>query len=81
MGRFKPQPAPLPMNVTLSKGSVHVAVQRGFVDYALHQAQPFVEWLKETKVPDETFFNTLNNSPQLGIPGAFTGEQLRGLQS
>ena len=62
-----------PMNVTISKGSVHVAVQRGFVDFALHKAQSFVEWLEDTRIPDETFFASLNNSPQLGIPGAYTG--------
>ena len=59
--------------MTLSKGSVHVAVQRGFVDFVLHESQPFLEWLMKTKVPDETFFNTLNNNPQLRIPGAYTG--------
>ena len=74
MKRFRSQTSPLPLNATLSKGSVHVAAQRGFVDYALHKSQTFLEWLRKTFIPDETFFCTLNKSTQLGIPGAYTGK-------
>ena len=63
-----------PMNVTLAKGSVHVAVQRGFVDFVLHKSQAFINWLKPSEVPDETLFPSLNSSPQLGVPGAYTGK-------
>ena len=35
--------------------------------------QKFLEWVKDTGVPDETFFSSLNVSPQLGVPGATTG--------
>ena len=72
--RFKNQTDPLPMNVTLSKGSVHIAVQRGFVNFVLHKSAPFLKWLLRTTFPDETFFSSLNNSPHLGVPGAYTGK-------
>ena len=67
--------APSRVNITLAKGSVHIAVQRGFVDYVLHdpRALIFREWVKDTFVPDETFFTSLNASPQLGVPGAYKG--------
>ena len=70
---------PPPVNVTLTKGSVHIAATRGFVDYILHdeRAKAFQEWVKETGVPDETLFSTLNHSPQLGVPGAYKGKQMR----
>ena len=66
---------PCPVNITIAKGSLHIAAQRGFVDYVLHNeaAQVFLEWVKDTGVPDETFFSSLNVSPQLGVPGATTG--------
>ena len=34
----------------------------------------FTEWLRDTGVPDETLFTSLNHSPQLGVPGAYKGE-------
>ena len=68
--------SPCPVNVTIAKGSIHIAVQSGFVDFELHNenVQRFLSWVKDTGVPDETFFASLNVSPQLGVPGATTGE-------
>ena len=68
--------SPCPVNITIAKGSVHITVQRGFVDFVLHDAKAleFTKWVRDTGVPDETFFASLNLSPQLGVPGAFTGE-------
>ncbi|XP_076457275.1 N-acetyllactosaminide beta-1,6-N-acetylglucosaminyl-transferase-like [Babylonia areolata] len=64
-----------PHNITVAKGPVHVAASRGFVDFALHsqQAQDLLEWTKKTGIPDETFFATLNNMHQFGVPGSYTG--------
>ena len=41
---------PPPLPVTITKGSVHIIAQRGFVDYVLHnsQALKFREWVKDT---------------------------------
>ncbi|XP_046547712.1 beta-1,3-galactosyl-O-glycosyl-glycoprotein beta-1,6-N-acetylglucosaminyltransferase-like [Haliotis rubra] len=66
---------PTPHGIIPYKGNVHVVVSRGFVDYAINDpiAQNFTEWLKRTKVPDETFFGTLNNNPKLRVPGSSTG--------
>ena len=65
------------MPVTLTKGSVHIAASRAFVDYVLHdeRALKFRDWVKDTGVPDETFFSSLNHSPQLGVPGAYKGKK------
>ncbi|XP_045209194.2 beta-1,3-galactosyl-O-glycosyl-glycoprotein beta-1,6-N-acetylglucosaminyltransferase-like [Mercenaria mercenaria] len=64
-----------PHNTTAVKGSVHVAVQRGFVDYVLHdeRAKGILKWAKRTFVPDETFFATLNHNPILNVPGSYRG--------
>ncbi|KAH9514861.1 Beta-1,3-galactosyl-O-glycosyl-glycoprotein beta-1,6-N-acetylglucosaminyltransferase [Bulinus truncatus] len=64
-----------PHNITAVKGSVHIAVNRDFVDYVLHNqtAKDLLDWVKTTRVPDETFFSTLNHNPQLGIRGSYKG--------
>lgn len=63
------------VNVTLTKGSVHIIATREFVLYAIYNesAIKFLSWVKKTEVPDETFFSSLNHSPQLGVPGAYRG--------
>ncbi|XP_045214018.2 N-acetyllactosaminide beta-1,6-N-acetylglucosaminyl-transferase-like [Mercenaria mercenaria] len=68
--------APPPRNITLVKGSMHVAANRHLVEFCLHDpvSLEFIEWLKETWIPDESFFSSLNHNPQLGIPGSFLGE-------
>ncbi|XP_059145303.1 beta-1,3-galactosyl-O-glycosyl-glycoprotein beta-1,6-N-acetylglucosaminyltransferase-like [Physella acuta] len=65
-----------PLGIRAVKGSVHIAANRHFVDYILHNstAEAFLNWTKRTRVPDETFFASLNYNPQLGIKGSFTGE-------
>lgn len=57
------------------KGSVHIVASRGYVDYVLHdqRAHDLLNWTKKTKVPDETFFATLNHNPVLGVPGSYKG--------
>ena len=69
---------PAPYNITVTKGSVHILVQRGYVDFLLHNhmAQEFVNWTRFTDVPDETMFSSLNFSPQIGVPGAYIGEEV-----
>ncbi|KAA3670449.1 uncharacterized protein DEA37_0006854, partial [Paragonimus westermani] len=64
---------------TWYKGPVHVIVRREFVDYMLNN--PRAKQLYNTlarqaanKVPDETYFATLNHNPDtFPIPGAFLG--------
>ena len=66
---------PCPVNVTFAKGALHVAVTRKFVHWVFNDksAIEFREWVKDTVIPDETFFSSLNVSPQIGVPGAYTG--------
>ncbi|XP_045206284.1 beta-1,3-galactosyl-O-glycosyl-glycoprotein beta-1,6-N-acetylglucosaminyltransferase-like [Mercenaria mercenaria] len=72
--RWARAPSP-PHGIIPTKGAVHVAVSRGFVDYVLNdkRAHDLLKWTKLTKIPDETFFPTLNHNPHLGVPGAYTG--------
>ena len=69
---------PAPHNIKVTFGSIHVALTRAFVDFTLHNqvAMDFLEWVKDTMIPDETFFQSLTVNPQLGVPGAFTGKFL-----
>ncbi|XP_052251981.1 beta-1,3-galactosyl-O-glycosyl-glycoprotein beta-1,6-N-acetylglucosaminyltransferase-like isoform X1 [Dreissena polymorpha] len=64
-----------PHNITAIKGSVHIVANRGFVDFILHdqRAHDLLNWTRQTEVPDETFFSTLNHNPHLGVPGAYLG--------
>ncbi|XP_046544409.1 beta-1,3-galactosyl-O-glycosyl-glycoprotein beta-1,6-N-acetylglucosaminyltransferase 3-like [Haliotis rubra] len=67
---------PPPADIRPVKGAVHIIANRHFVDYAVHHpvAHDLLQWVKKTKVPDETFFATLNHNPQLRIPGSYQGE-------
>jgi len=52
-----------------------MAVTREFVEFAVNdsRAQDLLHWMRDIKVPDEHFFQTLNHNPQMGIPGSFKG--------
>ncbi|CAH1779726.1 unnamed protein product [Owenia fusiformis] len=65
----------LQLNMTMTKGEVHIVATRNFVDFVLHSniSKIFLEWVKGTAIPDETFFTALNHNPQLGVPGAYKG--------
>ncbi|XP_071173987.1 beta-1,3-galactosyl-O-glycosyl-glycoprotein beta-1,6-N-acetylglucosaminyltransferase-like [Mytilus edulis] len=72
--RWKDAPPP-PHGITPVKGSVHVAVSRGFVEYILFDkiAKSYFNWTRSVEIPDEVFFSTLNHNPQLKIPGSYKG--------
>jgi len=78
--RFENLP-PLPVDVHVTKGSVHIIASRAFVDYVIHNetAIKFRDWIKKSFYPDETFFSSLNHSPKLGVPGAYLGLYICGL--
>ncbi|XP_060589516.1 N-acetyllactosaminide beta-1,6-N-acetylglucosaminyl-transferase-like isoform X2 [Ruditapes philippinarum] len=67
---------PPPYGIQITKGSMHIAANRFFVDFCLHdtRAREYLEWLKITRIPDELFFSSLNHNPHLGIPGSYIGE-------
>jgi len=73
-GRFENLP-PLPLNIRLTKGSVHIIASRAFVEFVVHNeiAIKFRDWIDDSFYPDETFFSSLNHSPKLGVPGAYLG--------
>ena len=66
---------PAPGNVSLHKGSTHALLTRAFVQYLLYNktAKDFARWLRKTNFPDESLVPSLNHSPQLQVPGAYTG--------
>ena len=67
-----------PHNITPIIGSVHVALNRDFVDFCIHddRSYDFQKYLVTTFCPDELFFSSLNHNPHLGILGTFTGTHL-----
>ncbi|WAQ94660.1 GCNT1-like protein, partial [Mya arenaria] len=67
---------PAPHNIRPSKGAVHIAASRGYVDYLLHdqRAKDLLEWTRKTDIPDETYFSTLNSNPHLNVPGSYNGD-------
>jgi len=73
--RFERKLTPAPHNVSITKGSVHITAVRAFVEYVIYSrtAQEFLDWVKDTAIPDETFFSSLNHSPQLRVPGSYLG--------
>jgi len=66
---------PVPFNITVTKGSVHIVATRGYVEYVIYNETSieFLEWVKQTDVPDETYFSTLNFNPHLQVPGSYLG--------
>lgn len=66
---------PPPHKIRPVKGSVHITVNRQFVDYVINNAvaKDFLNWTNRVAVPDETFFASLNHNPHLRIPGSYKG--------
>ncbi|XP_064594616.1 beta-1,3-galactosyl-O-glycosyl-glycoprotein beta-1,6-N-acetylglucosaminyltransferase-like [Liolophura sinensis] len=64
-----------PHGIKAVGGSLKITASRGFVDYVLHNqtAQDFLQWVKNTEIPDEIFFQSLNANAHLRIPGTFKG--------
>ena len=64
-----------PHKITPIVGSVHVALNRDFVDFSIHDNRSFdfQKYLVNTSSPDELFFSSFNHNPHLGIPGTFAG--------
>jgi len=70
-----PPKEPVPHGFDVAKGMTHMAVTRAFVEFAVNdrRAQDLLYWMRDIKVPDEHFFQTLNHNPQMNIPGSFKG--------
>jgi hypothetical protein len=71
-----------PYGIQLVKGSVHIIASREFVKYCTFDphAVALRQYLKDTKVPDESFFSTLNHDPKLRVPGGYSGEEFSGVK-
>ena len=70
-----PRKEPVPHGFDVAKGSTHMAVTRAFVEFAVHdrRAKDLLYWMRNIKMPDEHFFQTLNHNAQMNIPGSFRG--------
>lgn len=68
---------PPPQNITIFKGSTFIIATREFVDFVIYSqvAKDFVKFLKDTFVPDETLYASLEQYP--GAPGGIRGRQPR----
>lgn len=75
LDRISDKPPP-PANITVTKGSVHIIATRKFVQYIIYNeiSLRFREWVKNTSIPDETYFTSLNFNPHLHVPGSYLGE-------
>jgi hypothetical protein len=62
--------------MNLTKGSLHNFLTRDFVAYVVNNEVPrhFLEWLKDTWAPEETFFASLHYNKHLKVPGSHTGK-------
>ena len=71
-----PRKEPAPHGFDVAKGSAHMAVTREFVEFAVSdsRAQDLLCWMRDVKIPDEHFFQTLSHNPQMDIPGAYLGQ-------
>ena len=69
----------VPHGFDVAKGNTHVAVTREFVEYAVSdpKARDLLYWMRDIKMPDEHYFQTLSSSPHMDIPGAFIGQFYR----
>ncbi|KAJ8319670.1 hypothetical protein KUTeg_002779 [Tegillarca granosa] len=72
-GRWNVKKKP-PHGITPVKGSIHITVNRQFVEYVIYNqtAKDFLEWTRHVSVPDEVYFSSLNHNPHLKIPGSYT---------
>jgi len=70
--RIKPQ---APNNISIRKGSTHIVAIREFVEFVLHSqiGKDFIEFLKDTLIPDETLYSSLHQHPM--APGGIQGKQ------
>ena len=77
MYRTNKPKGPPPHNITIYKGSTHIIAIREFVEFGLHGqiGKDFYEFLKDSKIPDETIYSSLQRHP--GVPGGINGKQPR----
>ena len=70
---------PIPPGFNVAKGSTHMAVTREFVQFAVNdsRARDLLYYMRNIKIPDEHFFQTLNHNPQMDIPGAYIGQYIQ----
>ncbi|PVD26133.1 hypothetical protein C0Q70_13801 [Pomacea canaliculata] len=66
---------PPPHGTVPVKGSVHIAVNRDFVNFILHNpvGQDILNWTRGVPHASEEFFSLLNHNPHLGIRGSYKG--------
>ena len=79
--KIGPKTAQPPLNITIYKGELHMAVTRGFVEFVLTDERPRIlaDWMRDTHVPDENYFTTINyNYEVFQAPGAKPGEDAEG---
>ncbi|XP_076075757.1 beta-1,3-galactosyl-O-glycosyl-glycoprotein beta-1,6-N-acetylglucosaminyltransferase-like [Mytilus galloprovincialis] len=73
-GRWNGLPPP-PHRIRPIHGSMHIVVNRSFVEYILFNkvASDLFNWTKNAQHASEIFYNTLNYNPHLNISGSYKG--------
>ncbi|VDI10755.1 Hypothetical predicted protein [Mytilus galloprovincialis] len=73
-GRWNGLPPP-PNRIRPIHGSMHIVVNRRFVEYILFNkvANDLFNWTKNAQHASEIFYNTLNYNPHLNISGSYKG--------
>ncbi|KAL5020366.1 hypothetical protein ScPMuIL_003258 [Solemya velum] len=69
----------VPLKLQPLKGSIHVTVNRDFVEYVMtnRTAADLLTWVYKAHYPEETYYSTLNHNPKLGIRGTFSDYSVR----
>ncbi len=67
---------PPPDNITIAKGPLQIAATRAFSEFVFgEKGQIFLKWIHGARIVDEEYFQSLNHSPNYGVPGAYKGKQ------
>ena len=71
---------PPPHNINPFKGSIYITASREFIKFLMEdtRSQDFLDWIKDTMHPDETFFSSINSNNHLKAPGSYTGNRNAG---
>ena len=61
---------PVPFNLTMFKGEREVVLSRNYSRFCLEHpvARSFRNWIKDTKIPDESYFQTLSRISDIVAP-------------
>ncbi|XP_074641213.1 beta-1,3-galactosyl-O-glycosyl-glycoprotein beta-1,6-N-acetylglucosaminyltransferase 3-like [Tubulanus polymorphus] len=63
-----------PHGIRVRRGELHLIASRKFIEYIIRkkEAKDFLNWLRDTNIPDESFYSTLTaRQAAICVPGAY----------